>query len=203
MDGYTKRLIASLAVKKVDPPVKLSGGGFSQYYVDCRSLFLMHHFRTEIGQSVWEEITKICGWDRVDAVGGKGYGALLLAIAIQKAAVKDGRDLRVFAIRVAPKEHGIHSTVIGDLRGKMVLVVDDVMSTGETMVEAIRCVEEVGAGVRGALVLVDRSDGADLGVVSQTGVSVATLSTLKELLQIRGWDNADVNAADIADANPD
>lgn len=128
------------------------------------------------------------------AVGGMELGAYPFALCISDASwnvlgVDEG--LRAFCIRKARKNHGIQSRFAGvnpvclanhGSPSSSVLVVEDVTTTGQTLLEAITVCRDAQIPVRDALTLVDRSNGAAGLLVATQGVVLNTIFTLDELL---------------------
>jgi len=99
-----------------------------------------------------------------DYVGGLEMGAVPVISAL--AAVSDlaGRPVRTFFVRKGAKDHGTREVVEGlatgeSLAGKRLLMVDDVATTGGSVLQAIEVARGVGAVVEDALVIVDRQEG--------------------------------------------
>ena len=120
------------------------------------------------------------GWEP-QLVGGLTLGADPVACAIAATARGRGRTLDAFTVRKEPKTHGTARRVEGCLvPGAGVVVVEDVITTGQSALEAIRAVESEGARVLGVLVVVDREDGGR-AALEQAGYQVEALITATEL----------------------
>jgi len=183
MNSYVKHLLATSGLHILPDEITLSSGEKSCYYIDCRMLLLYPEFREEIGKMFFFSET-LEGWsDGVDAIGGKGIGSILLCLAIQEIMTKNGCPIEVFTIRTSPKEHGVHPKMVGNIRDKRIIIVDDVMTSGDTIIESIEFAREAGAIVERAVVLVDRSEDATKKVKEKTGVLTNYVYDLKELLQ--------------------
>jgi len=108
----------------------------------------------------------------VDYVGGLEMGAVPIIGAVAAISVTEGRPIRTFFVRKAPKEHGTREKVEGlspteSLAGKRVMVLDDVATSGGSIMKAIEAVRGSGATVEVALVLVDRDEGAKQHLANQ------------------------------------
>lgn len=122
------------------------------------------------------------GWT-AHAVGGLTLGADPVAYAIAHAEAAAGRTLDAFTVRKEAKGHGSGRLIEGNLpSGADVVVVEDVITTGESALRAIRAVEEAGARVLGILAVVDREEGGSERI-SRAGYDVARLFTASELLR--------------------
>jgi orotate phosphoribosyltransferase len=132
---------------------KLSSGGTSDYYVDCRTTTLAAKGARLTGQVFLDEI-RARGW-RPKAIGGLTIGADPIVMAV---AVASG-DMDGFLVRKAEKEHGTGQRIEGFRdKGARVVIVDDVCTTGASTVQAIEAAREFGFQVVGVICLVERQD---------------------------------------------
>ncbi len=132
---------------------KLSSGGTSDYYIDCRTTTLDARGAQLVGQVFLDEIRRQ-GWDAV-AVGGLTMGADPIVVAV---AVTSG-TLNGFLVRKAEKQHGTGRRIEGfSEKGARVVIVDDVCTTGSSTIQAIEAAREFGFEVVGAMCLVERQD---------------------------------------------
>src|SRR5438477_7676923 len=116
---------------------KLSSGGTSDYYVDCRTTTLDARGAQLTGQVFLEEIRSL-GWN-AQAIGGLTMGADPIVVAV---AVTSG-TLHGFLVRKAEKQHGMTQRIEGFReKGARVVIVDDVCTTGSSTVEAIEAARE-------------------------------------------------------------
>jgi orotate phosphoribosyltransferase len=132
---------------------KLSSGGTSDYYLDCRTTTLDARGAQLTGQVFLDEI-RARGWN-ADAIGGLTLGAdpIVVAVAVTSGAVHG------FLVRKAEKQHGTGQRIEG-FRGKgaRVVIVDDVCTTGASTVQAIEAAREFGFEIVGVMCLVDREE---------------------------------------------
>src|SRR5450755_1273174 len=132
---------------------KLSSGGTSDYYIDCRTTTLDARGAQLVGQ-VFLEAMRGQGW-HADAIGGLTMGADPIVVAV---AVTSG-TLHGFLVRKAEKRHGTGQRIEGfRAQGARVVIVDDVCTTGSSTVQAIEAAREFGFKVVGAMCLVERED---------------------------------------------
>ena len=132
---------------------KLSSGGTSDYYIDCRTTTLDARGAQLTGQVFFDEIREQ-GWEPT-AVGGLTLGADPIVVAI---AVTSG-TMHGFLVRKAEKQHGTGRRIEGFAEnGARVVIVDDVCTTGASTIEAIQVAREAGFEVVGAMCLVERQD---------------------------------------------
>jgi orotate phosphoribosyltransferase len=164
----------------------LASGARSNYYIDCRLTTLdargawlvgqvMHHL---IGEAAAAAGTK------VDAVGGLTMGAdpIALAVAMRSAWLGESPLLQAFIVRKSPKTHGQTCLIEGNFRrGDTVVVVEDVVTTGESTLKAIQAVQSEGGTVAFVVVLVDRQEGGRERI-EQLGYKVVSAFKREELL---------------------
>jgi len=132
---------------------KLSSGGSSDYYVDCRLTTLDARGAQLTGQVFLEEIQSRA-W-KPQAIGGLTMGADPIVVAV---AVTSG-TIHGFLVRKAEKQHGTGQRIEGFReKGARVVVVDDVCTTGASTIQAIEAAREFGFEVVGALCLVEREE---------------------------------------------
>ena len=145
------RLLATKSFRLGD--FKLSSGGRSDYYIDCRTTTLDARGAQLTGQVFLEEIRQR-GWNP-EAIGGLTMGADPIVVAV---AVTSG-TLNGFLVRKAEKQHGTGQRIEG-FRGKgaRVVIVDDVCTTGGSTIQAIEAAREFGFEVVGVMCLVEREE---------------------------------------------
>jgi len=101
----------------------------------------------------------------VDLVGGLEMGAVPLMGSLAAISEMEGRPVRTFFVRKKPKQHGTRELIEGlgpgeTLSGSRALILDDVATTGGSILDAARAARDAGASVNAGLVLVDREEGA-------------------------------------------
>ena len=132
---------------------KLSSGGTSDYYIDCRTTTLDARGTQLVGQVFLDEMRRQ-GW-HADAIGGLTMGADPIVVAV---AVTSG-TLHGFLVRKAEKQHGTGQRIEGFReKGARVVIVDDVCTTGGSTVQAIEAAREFGFKIAGVICLVERED---------------------------------------------
>src|SRR6266851_4668941 len=132
---------------------KLSSGGTSDYYIDCRTTTLDAKGARLTGEVFLEEIQKR-GW-KPHAIGGLTMGADPIVVAV---SVVSG-DLHGFLVRKAEKQHGTGQRIEGFREeGARVVIVDDVCTTGTSTVQAIEAAREFGFEIAGVMCLVEREE---------------------------------------------
>ena len=132
---------------------KLSSGGTSDYYVDCRTTTLDAVGSRLTGEVFWDEI-RSRGW-RPQAIGGLTLGADPIVSAV---AVVSG-EVNGFLVRKAEKQHGTGQRIEGfRCKSARVVIVDDVCTTGASTIQAIEAAREFGFEIVGVMCLLERED---------------------------------------------
>ena len=164
----------------------LSSGAKSTYYIDCRLTTFDPAGAWLIGQLIHTLIrTEASSQKRlINAVGGLTMGAdpIAMAVGMYSHWMKDAPPLQVFSVRKVPKAHGQTRLIEGNFKkGDTVVVVEDVVTTGESTIAAINAVRKEGGNVAFAAVLVDRQEGGR-EKIEALGARVISLFTRDELL---------------------
>ena len=149
-----QKLLTTLAHKSFRlGEFKLSSGGTSDYYVDCRTTTLDAKGSRLTGEVFLEEIRRR-EW-KVQAIGGLTMGADPIVVAV---SVVSG-ELNGFLVRKAEKEHGTGQRIEGFReKGARVVIVDDVCTTGASTVQAIEAARQFGFEIVGVMCLVEREE---------------------------------------------
>ena len=141
--------------------IKLVSGRESDYYIDMRPTTLHPAGATCVGELIADALDGL----PVEFVGGLESGAIPIATAVATASHRRGGNIGAFFVRKKAKDHGARKLVEGlpkgeTLEGRNVVIVDDVMTTGGSSVQAIEAVREEGATILLVLTIVDRLEGA-------------------------------------------
>ena len=138
---------------------KLSSGGTSDYYIDCRLTTLDAAGAVATGEAVVEEIRER-GW-QFGAIGGLTMGADPIVVATSVISAQQGAPIHGFLVRKAEKTHGTGQRIEGFReKGARVVIVDDVCTTGASTIQAVEAAREFGFDVVGVLCLVEREEAA-------------------------------------------
>lgn len=162
---------------RTDGPFTLRSGETSEWYLDARQTT----FHGE-GALVVGEVVAALVDPEVEAVGGMTMGADPIAVATAVCAARNGRTLAAFSVRKQAKDHGTGGRLVGPVgAGQRVWVLDDTVTTGGALAEAVEVVREAGLEVEAALALVDRSDGRVAARMESLGVPYRGLVTPADL----------------------
>jgi orotate phosphoribosyltransferase len=157
----------------------LTSGARSTFYVDIKRTSYDAEGRHLIGEAIadWLEAEGI----EIDCVGGMTLGADALAHGVGTAMFRRGRKVRESTVRKATKQHGAQRRIDGNFeQGDRVLVLDDVVTTGGSTLQAIEAFRAAAGEVSAAFAIVDREQGGAENIRAQ-GVRFAALYTLKEV----------------------
>jgi orotate phosphoribosyltransferase len=160
--------------------VVLSSGLKSNFYIDCKQVSLDAEGAYLIGELFHAVIDEIA--PQAVAVGGLTLGADPLATATSVASFQAGAPRNAFIVRKEPKGHGtnqwIESTRLP--AGAVVVILEDVVTTGAATLKAIERARLTGLSVCHALALVDRLEGGREAVTKETPLT--TLFTRRDFL---------------------
>jgi orotate phosphoribosyltransferase len=176
-----KRLARLLRAKSlVIGEITLSSGKKSDYYLDCKMTTLDPEGALLSGYCVLELLKEM--GITAEAIGGLSMGADPLVTAVGVVSAVEGKPLPGFLVRKKAKEHGRHKQLEGieNPRGKKVVIVDEVCTTGGSTIEAIEAAEREGCEVIAVVSLVDREEGGS--DILKAKYNYRALFTARELL---------------------
>jgi len=134
----------------------LASGKKSNYYFDGKRLTLTPEGAYRVGR----EICSLISGTSVDALGGVATGAYPMVTAAGLISHIEGKPVPIFIVREVSKGHGTMRKIEGHLdEGSRVAIVEDVLTTGGSVMKAIEAVEEAGCRVVKVIALVDRQEG--------------------------------------------
>ncbi len=159
-------------------PFTLSSGALSDYYLDARVVTWDPEAKPLIGALVFDAVA-----GRADAAGGLTLGADPIAGAVAYYSQTVGAPIRAFTVRKQAKAHGMARAIEGAIRpGDRVAIVDDVVTTGTSTLDAIDRCREAGHAVVAVVILVDREEGGLARIRDAVpGVPCSALFTRAEL----------------------
>jgi orotate phosphoribosyltransferase len=180
VDGARDLLIALLKERSVRfGDFVLASGAHSHFYIDCRLTTMSATGQTLIGPLGLEAIDS-AGW-HPRAVGGLTMGADPVAYAIAAASAARTQPIDAFSVRKEAKRHGTGKRIEGNFESSWeVVVVEDVITSGGSALDAVEAVRGEGGRVLGLLALVDRQQGGRQRIEA-TGLAVTALVTAAEL----------------------
>jgi orotate phosphoribosyltransferase len=162
----------------------LASGAKSSYYIDCRTTTTHAEGQFLIGQVGWELLNS--SGLHPEAVGGLTMGADPVAYAIAYTSWLAGEPVNAFSVRKQPKEHGTGKRIEGCFQeGIRVVVLEDVITSGGSALEACEAVRREGGEVLGVMALLDREAGGR-AAIEEAGYRVFSIFRVSELLQSAG-----------------
>ena len=162
--------------------VVLASGRRSSYYFDARQVLLDPEGAALSGALAWAALRDA----GPAAVGGLTLGADPLVCAVSAAAWAERRRVTGFFVRKEAKKHGLQQWIEGPFieEGTPVAVVDDVLTSGGSLLTAVEKARQAGGVVVGALVVIDREEGGRDAVAEALGEApLHALFTGPELLE--------------------
>lgn len=149
----------------------LASGARSSYYLDIKTAITDPVLLRRIGEAFAEKFS-------FDVVAGVAVGAVPLAVA---TSLVSGRPYAI--IRKEQKDHGKSDLVIGDVKGKAVLLVEDVTTSGGSALFGVRVLRDAGAQVVAVASVVDRESGA-AETFAREGLPLVPLTTASEMMNL-------------------
>ena len=156
----------------------LASGKKSSYYVDLRLVpSYPHEFRMMI-KHLQNKISEEVGLESFDSIVSVPTGGLVIASALAIETVKP-----LIYVRSKPKDYGTSKSVEGKIHdGMKVLMIDDVATTGGSVVNAIKSLKETNIKVTDAYVIIDRMEGAEEELKEQ-GVRMHSILDIIQITQ--------------------
>lgn len=156
---------------------KLSSGMRSNYYIDGKKTTLDPEGLFLTAEIILDMIKD----DRADAIGGPTLGADSIVGAVTSLSFLKNSPINGFIVRKEPKGHGTGNKIEGTLeKGARVVIAEDVVTTGGSIIKAIDAVKELGCEVVRIISVVDREQGARQRF-EQVGFVYSPIFTLKDL----------------------
>ena len=157
----------------------LASGKNSSYYVDLRLIpSYPHQFRKMI-KNLQNLIVEKTGLDDFDCLASVPTGGLVVTSALAIEIVKP-----LIYVRNKPKEHGTTKSIEGKIStGMKVVMIDDVMTTGTSVLNGIKQLKEAGLLVSDLYVIINRLEGADK-VLGDIGIQIHQLTDILEITNI-------------------
>lgn len=173
-------LLVSKSLKVAEEPVfNLASGIQSKVYIDCKKTTQSAHGMVLIGNLIFNKISDL----DVDAIGGLTLGADPIANAVSYTSRIKEHNIDTFVVRKTAKEHGLKKTVEGGVeKGSKVVIVDDVVTTGQSTIEAIKKAKKFGLEIVKVIVLVDRQEEGGKENIQKQGIDFESIVTKEELL---------------------
>ncbi len=160
----------------------LSSGRASDYFLDLKPTMLHPQGAALLAELVLNKLQDV----KVHYIGGLAMGAVPLVSQVAMLSHSMGRSIPGFFVRKAVKDHGTQKLIDGvkqgDLERKSVVILEDVTTTGESAMQAIKAAQDAGAKIELVLAIVDREEGA-AEFFEKQGIPFKWLFRASELLQ--------------------
>jgi orotate phosphoribosyltransferase len=185
MDDSRKRLAALLMrLSYIEGEVTLTSGRKSDYYFDCKQTAL----HPEGGYLIGELFLEMLRGSDVSGVGGMTLGADPLVSAVSIVSFLKDCPLPAFIIRKKSKGHGTDQYLEGMKNftpGARVALLEDVVTTGGTLVTAAQRVRDAGFAIAAVLAVLDREEGGKERL-AEAGLPLRSIFTRSSLLEAAG-----------------
>lgn len=154
----------------------LASGKKSKYYIDIKKASTNPRILKLIAHSI-SEILKLQSIS-ADYIGGVALGGVPIAVAV---SLETGLPLLI--IRKETKEYGTKGNIVGEIeRGKSVILVEDVTTTGDSVIKAIKILRDEGLVIHHVITVVDREEGA-INNIACANAEFIPLVSISELLK--------------------
>ena len=161
VDQLKIRLLQIIKAKSYEKKeVALASGRKSDFYIDCRQTTLHPEGAYLVGKILYGMVKR--SGHKIEAVGGPTMGADPVATAIAVISQFEGDPIPAFIVRKEPKKHGLGQWIEGKknlVEGANVAIVEDVVTTGSSSLQAVKRAEEEGLTVVAVFAVVDREEG--------------------------------------------
>ncbi len=168
-----------------DREMTLASGRRSWVYFNMKPTMLDPEGAFLLGELILDAVSDL----HVDYVGGMEIGCVPIVSFVAAASFRRSGEpaLRAFFVRKKPKDHGTQSRIEGlapgeSLAGRRVVMVEDVTTTGGSILDAINQVQQAGADITGVLTIVDRREGAR-EALAEKGLTLTALFTADEFTE--------------------
>ncbi|MHC1727198.1 MAG: orotate phosphoribosyltransferase [Syntrophobacteraceae bacterium] len=163
------------------PRFKLAHGGTSQFYFNCKRITLDPEGQYLIGNLVFDAVRQL----KISAIGGLTLGADPIAGAAAYSSWLQGQPIQAFVVRKTQKDHGIIAPIEGKVKAEdRVVVVDDVVTTGGSTIQAIEACRLAGLEVAGVVALIDRQEMNGRENIEKEAANFKALVTRDEVMRV-------------------
>jgi orotate phosphoribosyltransferase len=157
--------------------IKLASGQGSSFYIDGKMILLHAESAWLIGDVLFEMTKDL----KLDAIGGPEVGAIPMATATALRYREAGLPMEGFFVRKEAKAHGTQKRIEGMFKpGFRVAIVEDVMTTGGSVIQAIDVVLQEGGKIEAVICIMDRLAGAR-ETIEAKGLPFRSVFTIRDL----------------------
>lgn len=163
-----------------EPIFKLVSGRMSNYYFNCKAVTLSPEGIYLIGNILFDLVKEL----KINAIGGLTLGADPLAFATAYTSYLKETPIEAFVVRKKAKEHGTMKWIEGNVKeGDRVVIVDDVITSGKSTIEAIIRARDAGLKITQIIALIDRQEGGR-EAVKEVGFEVTSVITKDDIMEV-------------------
>ena len=174
MSKIAERIKESGAIKK--GKFELSNGSIADYYVDK----YVFETQPDVLSRIADEIASRLDSEEIDVIAGPELGAVPLVTAV---SLRSG--IPCAYIRGDEKDYGTQARIEGSIEeGQNIAIIEDVTTTGNTIIDTVELIEEIGGIPSRLIVVVDRNEGGEENV-SEAGYELEYLVQVGEELDIK------------------
>ena len=161
---------------------KLASGAESEFYFNLKPTMMSPEGAYLSARALLKRIRE----ENIDYAGGLEMGAVPVIACIAALSREDGRPVKTFFVRKKPKDHGTQDLLEGlapgeTLSGQCVMIIDDVATSGGSILKAAEAARAAGAIVATALVIIDREEGAT-EALQKAGIRLLSVLRTKDFL---------------------
>ncbi len=168
-------LLARLSYREGNFP--LSSGAVSSFYLDAKQVTYSPEGVVLVGRAILDLIMPF----NVEAIGGLTMGADAIVTSTVRASVGSHTPIPGFVVRKAPKPHGLQKQIEGvSPKDRRVAIVDDVITSGSSVLRAVEQARAAHADVALVVCLVDREEGGRSAVEAE-GLAFKSICTLTQV----------------------
>lgn len=172
------------------PTFPLASGKMSNYYINCKATTLNSEAMNLIGYIFYDKIKTL----HVNAIGGLTQGADPIAVATAMISGIEDNPINAFVVRKETKKHGLKLPIEGNIHdGDRVVIVDDVVTTGQSTIEAIEKAKKENLDVVKIIVLIDRQEGGKENI-EKYKVPFESIFTKDDLIKLHKKRNINTNS---------
>lgn len=178
--GRLLELLREKSLKLAPPgkPFTLASGKTSNHYIDGKKTTCDPEGLYRLSRLLLD----ICAESGAEIIGGPTMGADPIAGGVSALSFALGHPVPMFLVRKEAKRHGTQSRIEGvDVNGRRAIIVEDVITTGGSVLTAIESVREAGSEVLRVVSVVDREQGGRVAF-REAGLAYEPLFSIQEIL---------------------
>jgi orotate phosphoribosyltransferase len=181
MKNRLMELIIEKAFRYSEEPVfRLVSGKMSNYYFNCKAVTLCPEGMYLTGNLIFDLIKDL----RIKGIGGLTLGADPIAYAAAYTSYLRGMPVEAFIVRKTAKAHGTMQWIEGNIaKDDTVVIVDDVITTGKSTIEAITRSQQAGLEIVKVIALIDRQEGGKEAIAA-IGYQLTSIITREEVMEL-------------------